>query len=73
MAAIKRTVHSRAAKTDDIEIHVSTLKTDSGTFTDVREYVVSLKQYGRGITLPEGLTEDVTDGLLEIVRRRDHG
>lgn len=47
-----RIVHSRAAKTADIEVHVSTVTSDSGTFGEVREYVVSLQQYGRGTTFP---------------------
>jgi hypothetical protein len=55
---LNRTVHSRVAKTSDIEIHVSTLVTDNGTFTEVREYVKSLDQYGRGLTFP------ATDAIL---------
>lgn len=60
-----RTVHSRAAKTSDIEIHVSTLETSAGKFVDIREYVVSLEQYGRGITFPatDELVASVSGGL----------
>ena len=61
--AQNRTVHSRTKKTDDIEIHVCTVDTDHGSFTDVREYVVSLDQYGRGLTFPAGVTEEVLNGL----------
>lgn len=59
MAAITRTVHTKVPKTTDIEIHVSTLETEAGNYTDIREYVVSLDQYGRGITFPARLTDQV--------------
>lgn len=63
MSAIKRTVHSRVPKTDDVEIHVSTLDTEHGQYTDIREFVVSLEQYGRGITFPARLTPPIVEGL----------
>ena len=50
--SLTRTIHSRTSKTSDIEIHVSTLETSAGTFVDIREYVVSLERYGRGLTFP---------------------
>lgn len=63
MSTIKRTVHSTVPKTDDIEIHVSTLDTENGQYTDIREFVVSLEQYGRGITFPARLTPSIAEGL----------
>ena len=63
MAAFKRIVHSRAVKTDDIEVHTSTLETEFGPYVEIREYVVSLEQYGRGITFPAELTQVVQAGL----------
>lgn len=68
MSTIERTVHSRVPKTDDIEIHVSTLDTENGQYTDIREFVVSLEQYGRGITFPARLTEEVQRGLYEAFK-----
>lgn len=63
-----RTVHSRTLKTDDIEIHVSTVITDEGPFTDIREYVVSLEQYGRGVTFPARLNVQVfNDEVIQSV------
>ena len=59
---LNRTVHSRVEKTSDIEIHVSTLVTDNGTFTEIREYVVSLDRYGRGLTFPA--TQRILDSVL---------
>lgn len=63
--AVERTIHSRTPKTSDIEIHVSTLTTEGGlVFTEIREYIVSLDQYGRGITFPQDLTDAVEQGLF---------
>lgn len=61
---MQREVHSRVRKTDDVEIHVSTVSSDSGTFADIREYIVSLEQYGRGVTFAPDLRESVLDGLF---------
>lgn len=58
---MRRKVMSQTPKTGDLEIHVSTLATESGTFGEIREYVVSLDQYGRGVTFP--LTEDTVASL----------
>lgn len=66
MTNISRTVVSRTPKADDIEIHVSELKTDSGDYIDVREYVVSLEQYSRGITYPARLHAQILVGMEGI-------
>ena len=63
MATIKRTVHAKVPKTEDIEIHVSTLETENGQYADIREYVISLEQYGRGITYAAKYTENIQRGL----------
>lgn len=60
---LTRTVHVRVSKTSDIEIHVSQIDTAWGQYTDIREYVVSLEQYGRGVTFPSNLAEPVMAGL----------
>ena len=67
MASINRTVHATVPKTDDIEIHVCTLETENGPFTDIREFIVSLQQYGRGITFPVRLTRDIGAGLAYVI------
>lgn len=55
----ERLVLRRVPKVKDIEIHVSRLTTDYGVYMDVREYVVSLDQYGRGISFPEELASEI--------------
>lgn len=58
-----RTVLTKVPKASDIEIHVSTVATEYGEFTEVREYVVSLDQYGRGITFPAAAREKIAEAL----------
>lgn len=65
---IDRTVHTRVPKATDIEIHTSTLVTESGTFVDIREYVVSLESYGRGITMPIDAAERVMAGVGQALQ-----
>lgn len=59
---VRRTVHARVPKISDIEIHVSGIETSSGKFVDIREFVVSLEQYGRGLTFP--LERDSLDDVI---------
>lgn len=59
---LQRTVHSRAAVANDKEIHVSTvIAPNGGAYTEIREYIVSLDQYSRGVTFPEE-----TEILIEV-------
>ena len=66
MDNVERTIHTRTPTRPDVEIHVSALSTDFGEYTDIREYVVSLDQYGRGITFPAALTAPVLEGLADL-------
>jgi hypothetical protein len=62
--AEQRTIHARVAYVADKEIHVSTVQSpQDGLFIDVREFVPSLEEYGRGLTLPLGMLDDVLQGL----------
>jgi hypothetical protein len=67
---LNRTVHTRTPKTSDIEVRVSTLTTENGPFVEIREYVKSLDQYGRGITFPaeNQMLMSVIDGLTHAVQ-----
>lgn len=66
MTKISRTVLSSAETAPDRLIHVSRLETDdSGVYVDIREYIPSLEQYGRGITFPERFAKTVDDGLFQ--------
>jgi len=60
--AAKRTVVSQISKTSDIEVRLSYLETAAGTFVDIREYVVSLDRYGRGVTMTEEQYKELVKG-----------
>lgn len=67
---LQKTVHTKVPKTSDLEIHVSTVEAPGGdVYGEIREYVVSLGQYGRGITFPatQEILESITLGLGSIV------
>jgi hypothetical protein len=36
----------------DLDVHVSRVTVEDETYVDVREFIPSLQQYGRGILLP---------------------
>lgn len=68
---ITREVILRVPRKYDIEIHVSKVTIDEVEYADVREYVISLAQYGRGIVLPVSALGSITDALNQIARRED--
>jgi hypothetical protein len=64
---VKRKVHAKTPIADDLEVHISVVTTAGRKFLEVRNYIPSLKQYGRGITLPSDpphVVNDVIAGLL---------
>lgn len=63
MAIPQRKVYKKIQVRSDIEIHVYRRRVDNVDFYDVREFVVSLDQYGRGITFPGDVFDDVWTGL----------
>lgn len=50
----------------DIDIHVSKVEIDGLVYADVREFVKSLKQYGRGIVLPKASLYAVIEALEKL-------
>lgn len=50
--AMKRKVHTKTPVADDLEVHTSTVSAAGQKFFEVRQYIPSLKQYGRGVTMP---------------------
>lgn len=64
MTDAERVVHARVPYVTDKEVHVSTVQSpQDGKFVDVREYIPSLEEYGRGITVPLRLLHEVLQGL----------
>jgi hypothetical protein len=61
-----RVVHARLPYVDDKEIHISTVRDPEYTpFIDFREYIPSLKDYGRGLTIPLWMLEGFQEGVHE--------
>jgi hypothetical protein len=55
---------------DDLEVHARVVVSPTGkTFLDLREYVPSLKAYGRGLLLPEEYGEDLLDSVELLANR----
>uniref|UniRef100_A0AAU3I7I8 Uncharacterized protein n=1 Tax=Streptomyces sp. NBC_01393 TaxID=2903851 RepID=A0AAU3I7I8_9ACTN len=62
-----RTVHARVPYLFDKELHVSTLETtEDGLFADLREFIPSREFYGRGVTFPIGLLDQVLAGFESV-------
>ncbi|WUD72062.1 hypothetical protein OG937_10315 [Streptomyces sp. NBC_00510] len=58
--------HFRVYMSDGMEIHVSTIRDDDCERCVVlREYNVSLKEYGEGVTIPVGVLNDFRDGVTD--------
>ena len=51
----------------DLEIHVARIIVEDLSYVDVREYVPSLGQYGRGILLPVSQATDIAKAIEEAV------
>lgn len=67
MAEAARKVRVRVPYVSDKELHVSLVASpNDGDFVDLREFIPSLKQYGRGITFPLELLDEVSGGLEAI-------
>lgn len=67
-----RTVYAQIPYVFDKELHVSAVQSPKdGRFADIREYIPSRDFYGRGVTLPMGMLDEVIKGLEDL--RHDHG
>jgi hypothetical protein len=59
-----RTIHARVPYVHDKEIHISTVQSPrDGLFVDAREFVPSKGFYGRGLTFPLGMLDEVLKGF----------
>lgn len=59
-----RTIHARVPYVHDKEIHISTVQSpQDGLFVDAREYVPSKNFYGRGLTFPIGMLDEILKGF----------
>ena len=60
---IERQVLRVIEKYPDVEVHVSKIKVEGKSFVEIREYIPSLKGYGKGVTLPTDLLYDLNEAL----------
>lgn len=49
----------------DMDIHVSKVDIEDRTYVDIREFIPSLSQYGRGITLPPETAVEAAKAILQ--------
>lgn len=61
-AKLRRKVHTKTQIADDLELHVSTLRVAGQTLLEIRQFIPSLKQYGRGVTVP--FSAKVVEGIV---------
>lgn len=50
----------------DLDLHVSELQVEDGTYADLREFIPSLGQYGRGVLIPKAKIREIAKAMLEI-------
>lgn len=52
----------------DLDIHVSRVVVEDLSYVDVREFIPSLGQYGRGILLPVSRAAEVAEAISKAVQ-----
>jgi hypothetical protein len=61
-----RTVVGRIPKFDDVEIHVSEVVSHDRRFAEFREYIPSLDAYGKGLTFPIEMLNEVLNAAEKM-------
>lgn len=65
---MRRKVAKRVEIAPDLELHVSTLTVAGQRLVEIRNFIPSTKEYGRGATAPLSALDAVHEGLHNIVR-----
>lgn len=65
---MRRKVHEKIEVAEDLEAHVSTLRVGAQTLLEIRNFIPSTKEYGRGITVPHNAINRVANGLTKAAR-----
>jgi len=63
---IEREVVAKIPKFEDIEVHASKVTAEGKEFFELREFIVSLGEYGKGLTLPISMLNGVLDAGLQM-------
>lgn len=59
-----RRVLSTHPRRYDLDVHVCAVRFEERDYIDIREYIPSLEQYGRGILLPRDIAGLVATSIL---------
>ena len=62
----QREVLLRVPRRYDLDIHVAKITIEDGTYVDVREFIPSLQQYGRGILIPADRAESLGESISRL-------
>lgn len=60
-----KTPAMKVRKAVDLEMHVRVIKLDDIEVVEMRDYIPSLKEYGRGYWVPKAAIKDVIDALVK--------
>lgn len=63
---MKRKVLRKVTVAPDLEVHVSVLVAAGATLVDLRQYVPSLKEYSRGVTVPKEAVSALVEAAQEV-------
>lgn len=66
---IRSKVYGRINSGHDVQLHVKVTKVDGLELVNLRDYIVSLKQYGRGVMFESYLLPQVIEELQELQRQ----
>lgn len=66
---IRNKVYEKINSGHDMQLHVKVTKADGLEFVNLRDFVVSLKQYGRGVMFESYLLPQVIEALVELQRQ----
>lgn len=66
---IRHKLYSRIPKGSDVELHIKITKADGQELVNIRDFIVSLKQEGRGILFDANLLPTVIEELQELERQ----
>jgi hypothetical protein len=68
---LDREVYATIRKADDLEVKVSRVDFDGNVYAEIREYVPSLNEFGRGILIDRKDAHDVATALHDIQNNDD--
>ncbi len=65
----KDKVYSKLGKGSDLQLHIKITKADGLEMVNIRDFIPSLKLYGRGVLFDVALLPEVIEQLQELERQ----